>query len=457
MPLAPTAPRRVARLAAGLLLLAGCAAPAGAQPDFSAVDALMQDSLALIGGGAVVRVVRADTVVYERAYGTFAVGEAVPIASATKWLSGAVILSLVDSGQLSLDDPLSRFFPDLTGPKRDITVRQLFSHTSGIVTPDTGSCLAERLSTLAACASEILAQPLRFAPGTGFFYGGGSMHVAGRVAEIATGRTWIRLFSERIAGPLGMTGTAYTSPTNPRIAGGLTSTAADYTTLLQMVLGGGLYRGRRVLSEASVAAMLADQTGGVEAGTVPVLFSPFTQYVGDDPDLPAGPLGYGVGVWREQLTAGALRHASSLGAFGFSPWVDTERGLGGALVVRDDGPDVFPTYLELKRRIAAALDGATTDDEPAPQAASHAARLDAPAPNPASGRAAVRFWLPAAAHVRLDVVDLQGRHIAVIAQGEQAAGPHDAALDTSALARGLYLAVLRVDGAVAARRRLVVR
>ena len=442
-------------------LVLAAAVPAAAQPapDFSAVDALIADSLALIGGGAVVRVVRADTVVFERAYGTFSLGEAVPIASATKWISGAVILSLVDRGELGLDSPLSQFFPALTGPKRAITVRQLFSHTSGIVSPEVqaASCLTDRATTLAACAEETLARPLRFAPGAGFFYGGGSMHVAGRVAEIATGRAWVDLFAERIAGPLGMTRTAYLSATNPWIGGGLTSTAADYTAFLQMVLNGGVHRGRRVLSEASVAAMLADQTGGVETGVVPVLFSPFGRYAGGDPDLPGGALGYGVGVWRERLTpAGALRHASSLGAFGFSPWVDAERRLGGALVVLDDGPDVFPTYLELKRRIAAALDAAATPAE-APPATAPAARLGVPVPNPASGRTRLSFTLPATAEVRLDLLDVRGRPVAVLAQGPHAAGEHAAWAETAALARGLYVAVLRVDGVAAARRRLVVR
>ena len=440
------------------------AVPAAAQPapDFSAVDALIADSLVQIGGGAVVRVVRADTVVFERAYGTFSLGEAVPIASATKWISGAVILSLVDRGELGLDSPLSQFFPALTGPKRAITVRQLFSHTSGIVSPEVqaASCLTDRTTTLAACAEETLARPLRFAPGAGFFYGGGSMHVAGRVAEIATGRAWVDLFAERIAGPLGMTRTAYRSATNPWIGGGLTSTAADYTAFLQMVLNGGVHRGRRVLSEASVAAMLADQTGGVETGAVPVLFSPFGRYASGDPDLPGGALGYGVGVWRERLTpAGALRHASSLGAFGFSPWVDAERRLGGALVVLDDGPDDGPdvvwTYLELKRRIAAALDATATPAEAgAPQGR---IRLGVPVPNPASGRTRLSFTLPAAADVRLDLLDVRGRTVAVLSQGPHAAGEHAAWAGTAAMARGLYVAVLRVDGVAAARQRLVVR
>ncbi len=436
-------------LLACLALLAALpgATPAAAQPDFSRVDALLQDSLALVGGGAVLRVVTADAVLTERVYGRFAAAEAVPIASASKWISGAVVLSLVDSGLLSLESPLSQFFPDLTGAKRAITVRQLFSHTSGIVAPETGSCHTSGAGTLAACAAEILARPLRFAPGTGFFYGGGSMQVAGRVAEIASGQSWNALFAARIAGPLGMTGTGY-SPTNPWVSGGLVSTAQDYTAFLQMVLGRGVYRGRRVLSAAAIDAMLADQTAGA-----PVLFSPFTQYVGGDPDLPPAQPRYGVGVWRERLSgSGALEHASSQGAFGTSPWVDLAHGRAGILLVQDDLPDVMWTYLELKRRLATALDG-TTAAENGPGGAG--ARLGPPAPNPATGRVRLPVTLAAPADVRLDVFDVRGRRVAGVAPAQMGTSTID--VDVGALARGLYVAVLRVDGVVSGRQRIVVR
>ena len=176
-----------------------------------------------------------------------------------------------------------------------------------------------------------------------------------------------------------------------------------------------------------------------------------------DPDLPAGPLGYGVGVWREQLTpAGALRHASSLGAYGFSPWVDVERRLGGALVVLDDGPDVVPTYLEMKRRIAAALGEAPTAGDAAPGAADGAA-IDVPWPHPVRRRSRLAFRLPEATVVRLELTDVRGRAVAVLAEGAFAAGTHTDVLDARRLAAGVYVAVLRVDGRVAATRRVTVR
>ena len=420
-------------------------------PDFSAVDALMQDSLDQIGGGAVVRVVRADTVVFERAYGAFGADESVEIASASKWLSGAVVMSLVDSGDLSLDDPLARYFPDLTGLKRTINIRQLFALTSGITGSAGSTCINEVSATLSACADEILSRSLSHVPGQGFLYGGASMHVAARAAEIATGRAWADLFEERIAEPLGMTQTAYLSETNPWVAGGLASSAPDYTAFLQMVANKGMYKGKRVLSEASVAAMLEDQSG-VESGDVPVLFTPFSRYAGGDPDVPTAEVGYGVGVWREQLNAsGALRHASSPGAYGFSPWVDVEREVGGALAVLDDGPDVFWTYLELKRRIEAALDAVPTSGEPERQPPS-TVEITGVRPNPLRRSGHVAFELTEPSSVRLSLIDALGRESAVLAEGAFAVGRHAVAFTTRGLAAGTYLALLRAGDARSVQR-----
>lgn len=417
----------------------------------------MADSLAQIGGGAVVRVVRADTVVFERAYGAFETDEVVDIASATKWLSGAVIMSLVDSGDLSLDSPLSEFFPGLTGPKRSVTIRQLFSLTSGIVSPIGRDCLGDVTTTLEACAAEVLGRPLRYLPGSGFFYGGGSMQVAARAAEVATGQAWVDLFEERIAEPLGMTDTVYNSETNPRVAGGIRSSASDYTAFLQMVLNGGVHDGTRVLSPSAVDAMLADQTGGVERGAVPVLESPYTKYAGTDPDIPNDALGYGVGVWREQLTeSGELRHASSLGAFGFGPWVDVEQDLGGVLLTLDEQPNVFPTYLELKRRIAAALEDAPNpvDVDPTIEAT---LSLGAPLPNPAANATQIRFETARSGPVSLDLFDVTGRHVTTVLDRALETGLHAVDLDASWLPSGVYVVRLSAGARQASTRLTIAR
>ncbi len=316
--------------------------------DFAAVDQLLSASLPALGGGASLLLAQNGDVVYRKAFGDLTLDSAVPIASASKWLSAAVIMSLVDEGKFSLDDTTGRFLPTFTGEKARITVRQLFSHTSGLPTGDAG-CLGDRSTTLAACVDEISTLPLIGPPGAQFAYGGYSMQVAGRIAEIAGGKSWRQLFRERVTEPLGMSRTTFDvlGPTdNPRIAGGAISTLDDYGTFVRMISAGGTWNGRRVLSPEAVADMQADQTYGA-----PIVYSPYTQFASLQPALAA--TRYGIGEWREAVdpVTFAAREVSSQGAFGFSPWVDLRRRLAGVLLVYTRLSSAMPIYLELKNRI----------------------------------------------------------------------------------------------------------
>jgi CubicO group peptidase (beta-lactamase class C family) len=106
----------------------------------------------------------------------------IPIASATKWLTGAIVLTLVDEGKLGLDHIVSRYLPEFTGDKARITVRQLLSHMSGL--PMTGRALDRRDITLKQAVDVIAAAPLMSPPGEICVYGDASVQVAGRIAEI---------------------------------------------------------------------------------------------------------------------------------------------------------------------------------------------------------------------------------------------------------------------------------
>ncbi len=83
--------------------------------------------------------------------------------------------------------------------------------------------------------------------------------------------------------------------------------------------------------------------------------------------------------------------------------------------------------------------------------------LDAPAPNPARGQAALAYSLAEAGAAGPSVVDLLGREVAVLAEGEQAAGRHTTALEVSGLAPGVYVVRLSVGAQTATRRVVVVR
>ena len=117
-------------------------------------------SQAGIGGKLVV--VRDGEVLVDESYG--GVGDDTPlsVASTAKWVTASTVLTLVDEGLLTLDDPISTWLPDLEGPVRDATLRQLLSHTSGVKQQQ---CIFDPGDELASCTQRLLAAPLEFEPG----------------------------------------------------------------------------------------------------------------------------------------------------------------------------------------------------------------------------------------------------------------------------------------------------
>lgn len=312
--------------------------------DFTPLDKILERISPKHNGIALV-LVKDDKVIYRKSFGRHTPETVVPIASASKWLSGAVIMTLVDEGKLSLDDPVSKYLPEFTGDKANITIRQLFAHTSGL--PSETRCRNDKKTSLERCASQIARLRLVATSGEEFFYAGVSMHVGGRVAEVVTGKSWNDLFVERIAAPLGMTKTdffAYGPTSNPRPAGDARSSADDYGRFLQMLLREGNFNGRQILSPGAIADLHADQTRGAR-----IEYTIYEKHRDLDPNLLLAR--YGVGVWRERAT-----ELSSQGALGFTPWIDVERKLGGVISVRSSFSRIMPDYLELKNEIRRLID-----------------------------------------------------------------------------------------------------
>jgi CubicO group peptidase (beta-lactamase class C family) len=313
--------------------------------DFTGIDDLLE-RIARKHGGCALVVVKDEKVIYRKGFGSHGPERVIPVASASKWLAGALIMSLIDDGMLSLDDYVSKYLPEFTDVKSNITIRQLFAHTSGLP-PETG-CRNDKRTTLDHCVNQIAPVKLRAAPGEEFYYGGVSMHVGGRIAEIVSGQSWNELFVARVATPLGMSHSdffAYGPTGNPRPAGDARSSVDDYARFLQMILQRGSFGGKRILSEASVLEMHKDQTGGAR-----IAYTIYEKHAALDQSLPLAR--YGIGVWREKADAsGQLLEASSQGALGFSPWIDFERNLAGVLSVRSSFSRALPEYLAVKDQI----------------------------------------------------------------------------------------------------------
>jgi poly(3-hydroxybutyrate) depolymerase/CubicO group peptidase (beta-lactamase class C family) len=312
----------------------------------AAVDRIVKD-LSLDGAGLVVAHRLGE--VHRTVHGALAADTPIPIASASKWLAVATVLSLVDEGVLDLDQTVGRYVKELDrDDKRGLTLRTCLSCVSGLP-----ASLGDRMRgwDMQRFAEEVGGAGLRSVPGNAFRYGGVGFQVVAVAAERAAKKTWHELFAERIAAPLGMTKTSFGTllppgdeagtAALPWVAGGAVSTLDDYARFVRMLLQKGELDGKRVLSEASVAQMLRDQ---VPQNVV-------VRAVG----LRADDVRYGLGTWIAKLDGGGVR-ASDPGAFGFTPWIDLDKNLCGVFAVQDRLGRIADGVRRLQDQVRAAAE-----------------------------------------------------------------------------------------------------
>lgn len=281
--------------------------------------------------GAAIIVARDRQVIHQQYYGNYGPATVAYVASAGKWLAAATIAAVVDEGKLSWDDPVKKWLPEFTGPKGEASLRQLLSHTAGYPDYQPAGQHPDNYQTLKESVQHISNLPADTLPGKRFKYGGLSMQVAGRIAEIATGKTWEVLFQEKIAGPLRMNQTHFTpvdstSGHNPMLGGGARTSLQDYAAFLHMISHNGVFRGRRILSRSAIAEMQADQIG---SASVPP--GEYVQHARgtDRKDI------YGLGEWREETDRkGHAILVSSPGWAGAYPWIDKKNQVYGFFLAR---------------------------------------------------------------------------------------------------------------------------
>ena len=237
------------------------------------------------------------------------------VASISKMFVGASIMMLVDEGKVSLDDPVTKFIPQLSKwmvvaekdtnhvllepLARPVTIRHLLSHTSGLTAMSELQQVTGADSTpLKARALSSVTGPLQWQPGEKYQYGNQGMNIAARVVEIVSSMPYEQFLQERFFNPLGMTETTFwpsdaqvarlanaygpnkdnsgfakgglnlfTKPLSDRIhrfpeaAGGLFSTTHDIFRYGLMLANNGELDGKRYLSPAAMAELRKEQTG----------------------------------------------------------------------------------------------------------------------------------------------------------------------------------------------------
>ncbi len=246
------------------------------------------------------------------------------IASQSKAITTATLMTFYEEGRFLLEDPISKYIPAFKNtqvlathdpktlafttrpPKREITIRDLLTHTAGIPYEHPLEARPEfavpyfcstNPDILAEVVNKIAARPLIADPGEKFVYGLNT-DVLGRLIEVLSGLPFDVCMKKRILEPLGMADTYFYLPENKAnrlvelyskandsdkltvhtnndyrqfaVSGaktyfsggaGLLSTVEDYAKYCQMILNGGIFNGKRILGRKTIEMMSRNQIG----------------------------------------------------------------------------------------------------------------------------------------------------------------------------------------------------
>ncbi len=348
------------------------------------IDKMLQQSIdSGWTAGAVGFIARNGRIVYNKAFGVSDLSSGkklVPdnifrIASQTKAITSIAAMMLFEEGKFLLDDPVSKYIPEFAHPRvldvynpddttyttvaasREITIRDLMTHTSGIDYAGIGSPRMRAIyakagipagfgTDKAILGDKIKAlgkMPLVHNPGDRFTYGL-NVDVIGYLVEIWSGESLDQYFRKHIFEPLGMNDTYFYIPESgavklvkvntegpdrkvkdmpqeftdyPLLKGtyysggaGLSSTVKDYAVFLQMLLNHGEYHGKRLLSRRTVDLITCNQIGDLNRG------------------LDKFGLGFQITTQAGQAQLGISEGSFSWGGyFGTTYWADPEEGL----------------------------------------------------------------------------------------------------------------------------------
>ncbi len=352
-PAVPTVLRLIPLLGIAALLLAGAAGAQTMPPaeKLAAIEKLVEENRQRLHiAGAALAIVQDDRVIYSKGFGYRDVERTLPvtpdtlfaIGSSTKAMTAATVLMCADRGALKLTDSPRRHVPyfRLQDPEahEKITVGDLLCHRSGLQRTDmswyTGVLKTRDVIRVAGAAKPAA----KF--GEKFQYQNVMYTVAGEVVAAIEKKPWTRVLHDRLLTPLGMTATTTDVRTMTRTAdfaygydwndarkthtvapfrhlpsvapaGCVNSNLTDMVQWVRLMLGGGVFEGRRLLSEASFREMLTER----------IKISP------------SGPVGYGYGWFLRQWNGlKVYEHGGNIDGFNAQVAFMPEKKLGLVLL-----------------------------------------------------------------------------------------------------------------------------
>ena len=291
------------------------------------------------------------------------------IASMTKPMTAMAVMMLVEEGKLIIEDPVEKYLPEFRGqmleknkniplekPARPVTIKDLLTHTSGLISKSPLQQTQTDTLTLKEAVNSYATSPLQFEPGSRWSYCNPGINTLGRLVEVLGGKPYAEFMQERLFTPLLMKDTTFW-PTEeqaariaksyklkadksaleetpiahlsrpltnikrmPMPAGGLFSTASDLVKVYQMIINGGTLNGHRYLKEETLKKMTTNQLGDMRVS--------FTEGMN---------MGLGFHIVKtpqgvtEALSLGSFGHG---GAYGTQAWMDPQRKLIMVLLIQ---------------------------------------------------------------------------------------------------------------------------
>ncbi len=337
------------------------------------------------------------------------------IYSMTKPITSVAAMMLHEEGRIRLDHPVSKYIPEFAEtqvwdggnlkdyktrkPEREVTLLDLFTHTSGMTygflfqhevdALYRGAKIGRPDETLADMCARLAGLPLVFSPGQQWNYGH-STDVLGRVIEVASGQTLDVFLRERVLAPLGMVDTDFFVPdskierlaacyqknpltgevtmsdgpgqaskayrTQPKLlnaGGGLVSTLRDYHRFCLMLLHGGTLEGARLLSPKTIEFMRLNHLPGGKT----------IKDMGDKTFSEARMEGNGFGLGGSVVTnVGDTLTPGSLGTFSWGGlantffWIDYEEELIAIQATQMIPTGCYPLRPQFQQLVYAAID-----------------------------------------------------------------------------------------------------
>ena len=292
---------------------------------------------------------RGDSVFYKKETGEFTINTQESVAAASSWFTAALVMTFVDQGKISLDDPVSQYLPIYSKyAKSYLTLRHCLTHTTGLEAEKGGiqkmfaktkfASLEEAVDAFAS-RREIITNP-----GEEVYYSNIGIEIVGRVLEVVGKKSFDRLMLERIFRPIGMKRSTFASETAINPYNGAITTPSDFAKFLGMLLRKGTFNNKQVLKPESVEELFAIQNKDIKIAFIPTIAQGY-------------PITYGAFA-QETDEKGNASIIASPGITGSWAYIDRCRQYACVVLVKKQNKeDKKDFYLAVKEELEAGMSG----------------------------------------------------------------------------------------------------